>query len=262
MAKTMAKSWERVAPETFSTGVRLHEMVLEHHIQRYEFAARAIGHERPVRVLDAACGAGYGSRILKERLHPDSSVIGIDHDEPTIEYARERYGGDGVTFGLGSPGDEIDGGPLDAIVSLETLEHLAEPEAALAGFSVALCPQAHLVVSCPVTLTRDLDPFHLRDFSEREIRGLLRAAGFIESSSMEQILKHTLPDLLSDLRNWPADDTLGMPVRKGLLSYYAQNPSVFLERMATFLNPRWRYRTLTLSLRRQGARAKVATAYS
>ena len=42
------------------------------------------------KVLDVACGCGYGSALLAER-HPDKQVTGVDIDPAAIAYARQHY---------------------------------------------------------------------------------------------------------------------------------------------------------------------------
>src|SRR5215471_21461259 len=59
--------------------------LLNEHMARYTFAARLA---RGKRVLDAGCGAGYGSASLAECAH---SVIGVDVAADAVDYARAHY---------------------------------------------------------------------------------------------------------------------------------------------------------------------------
>src|SRR3954469_6922749 len=59
--------------------------LLNEHLARYTFAARLA---RGKRVLDAGCGAGYGSAELA---HAAQSVIGIDVAAEAVDFAREHY---------------------------------------------------------------------------------------------------------------------------------------------------------------------------
>ena len=56
------------------------------HWHRYVFARAFV---RGKRVLDAACGEGYGSALLADEA---ASVVGIDVDAAAIQHARSRYG--------------------------------------------------------------------------------------------------------------------------------------------------------------------------
>src|SRR6202158_4675765 len=67
------------------------------HWHRYAFARRFAAGKR---VLDAACGEGYGSALLGAVAE---SVVGVDIDASAIAHAGERYGeGDRVRFIAGS----------------------------------------------------------------------------------------------------------------------------------------------------------------
>ena len=55
------------------------------HWHRYAFARRLAAGRR---VLDAACGEGYGSAMLSEVA---ADVVGVDLDEAAVVHARSRY---------------------------------------------------------------------------------------------------------------------------------------------------------------------------
>src|SRR5690242_12845383 len=88
------------------------------HMARYEYAASVLSGKR---VLDCACGVGYGAAILSGTCE----AVGVDLDPAAIELARTRYPkqcfqiGDVYSVGLEN---------YDAFVSFETLEHLDRPE--------------------------------------------------------------------------------------------------------------------------------------
>src|SRR5262252_5618642 len=91
------------------------------HWHRYQFAS-AVASGR--RVLDAACGEGYGSALLARTAQ---SVVGLDIDAAAVQHARARYGKQSnLRF---EQGDAIAlpafASPFDLIVSFETLEHVA-----------------------------------------------------------------------------------------------------------------------------------------
>ena len=108
---------ERLVPDELSADDITGKATLELHVARYEFAARhAHG-----RVLDIACGVGYGTRLLADR---GSEAVGVDLDREAIAYATKRYGCAGVTFVAGDALAFQDGAGFDTIVSLETIEHV------------------------------------------------------------------------------------------------------------------------------------------
>ena len=93
--------------------------LLNEHMARYAFAARLA---RGKRVLDAGCGAGYGSAELAPAA---LSVIGIDVAPEAVEFARANYQLPNLEFELGSctalPHAE---GAFDLVVAFEVIEHL------------------------------------------------------------------------------------------------------------------------------------------
>src|SRR5215831_13097507 len=66
--------------------------LLNEHMARYTFAMRLA---RGKRVLDAGCGAGYGSAVLAEVAE---HVTGVDIAADAIEYARANYQAANLTF--------------------------------------------------------------------------------------------------------------------------------------------------------------------
>lgn len=91
------------------------------HMHRYH-AVKSVLKQKVV--LDAACGAGYGSSIISEVA---DTVYGIDISEEAVNYANEHYGNDKVKYQLGSIEKlEFPDKYFDAIVSFETIEHVNE----------------------------------------------------------------------------------------------------------------------------------------
>ena len=98
-------------------------------------------------VLDAACGAGYGTRLLAAKA---ARAHGVDVDDQTIAYAANRFGGDSISFHAASVVSlPFEAGYFDVIVSFETLEHLVEQEAMLEEFKRVLKPGGTLIISTP-----------------------------------------------------------------------------------------------------------------
>src|SRR6266536_6693906 len=112
------------------------------HIYRYRFATRFV---RGKRVLDIACGEGYGTAALSRA--GAASVIGVDISEETCEHARRKYGVDarqGSADQIPLPAQSI-----DVVVSFETIEHVERPEAFLDECLRVLAPGGMLVLSTP-----------------------------------------------------------------------------------------------------------------
>ena len=123
-----------------------------HHVARYQWAALALRGLAPKRVIDIACGAGYGSMMIADAF-PDSEVIGVDYDARAIEHAQASYGADNLTYRTGDITSWTSGekplGSFDAIVSFDTLEHLLHREIALIRIAEALTDAGWLLFSTP-----------------------------------------------------------------------------------------------------------------
>lgn len=161
---------ERFTPEC------VREIAYEHW-HRYAFA-RALAPGR--RVLDAACGEGYGSALLARA---GGEVLGVDLGEDAVAHARSRYGDQPhLRFQCGDVTalDELPERSFDLIVSFETLEHVSAQERMLDGFARLLAPTGLLLLSTPdrrqySDVTGERNPYHVRELYREEFESLLIA---------------------------------------------------------------------------------------
>ena len=89
----------------------------------YEWIAARVVSER---VIDMACGEGYGSDVLAASA---ASVVGVDANPEAHEHARLRYRRPNLRFERDLV--ESFAEPADAVVFLQTIEHLQDPDAVL-----------------------------------------------------------------------------------------------------------------------------------
>lgn len=162
---------ERFTPEC------VREIAYEHW-HRYAFA-RALAPGR--RVLDAACGEGYGSALLAAA--GAASVLGVDIDPAAVAHAASRYAGvASLRFEAGDATalQALPASSFDLITSFETLEHVQAQEAMLDGFARLLAPGGVLLVSTPdkhtyTDLTGVANPHHVRELYRDEFETMLAA---------------------------------------------------------------------------------------
>lgn len=151
--------------------------LLNEHMARYTFAARLA---RGKRVLDAGCGAGYGSAELARTAE---SVVGVDRAPEAIEFARAHYAVDNLTFEEAScEALPHAAGSFELVVAFEVIEHLENWRGFLQEARRVLAPNGQLVVSTPNKLyytesrgPHGANPFHVHEFSFDEFRAELTA---------------------------------------------------------------------------------------
>lgn len=188
---------ERFTPEC------VREIWYEHY-HRYAFA-QALAEGK--RVLDAACGEGYGAALVAAAAR---SVLALDVSNAAIAHAQSRYTLRQLRFEQADVTalDHLPAASFDLILSFETLEHLQEQEAMLTGFRRLLAPGGLLLVSTPDKRNySDLPNFH----NEHHVRELYR-------DEFEALLEGLFPHrrlyaqkLLFQSALWALDDSDGKP---------------------------------------------------
>jgi SAM-dependent methyltransferase len=130
-----------------------------------------------LRVIDMACGEGYGADLLATRA---ASVVGVDANPEAFEHARLRYTRDNLRFER----DLVErfSAPCDAVTFLETIEHVEEPAPLLTHFRELAGAEGTVYVSTPNRLTlaepgaeKSINPWHVREYTAAEFRTLCEA---------------------------------------------------------------------------------------
>src|SRR5438270_6185356 len=116
------------------------------HLAVYEWiGARVAG----LKVLDMACGEGYGSEVLSRSA---DSVLGVDANPEAHEHARLRYKRQNLSFERGLVEAFGEPGAFDAVVFLQTIEHVQDPGAVLEHFRGLLASRGVAFVTTPNAL--------------------------------------------------------------------------------------------------------------
>jgi len=156
------------------------EHIRDDHLVRYRHAATLFSNKK---VIDAACGVGYGSSILQ---HSGCTVDAYDISGEAIAHARVYFQGAGTVYHHANLYDVVFP-KSDVAISFETIEHLDHPR----GFLIRLRQAVkELIGSVP---NEDVNPFnksghkwHARHYTPNEIHTLLVSAGWTVTGMMSQ----------------------------------------------------------------------------
>ena len=168
---------ERPRPSMAHTGERLsHGHSLETEVEHYHRYYMARHLCRGQRVLDIACGEGYGSALLAQVA---ASVVGVDVDADAVAHAAASYVRDNLAFRTGSATDiPLPSASIDVLVSFETLEHFVDHDRFMAEARRLLRPGGKLILSTP---DRDIfsppgstpTEYHVHELTRAEFTDLL-----------------------------------------------------------------------------------------
>jgi protein-L-isoaspartate O-methyltransferase len=161
--------------ERFLPWIRESTIAYEH-LHRYALVAMLVQGQR---VLDLACGEGYGVRMLAGRA---ASVVGVDIDENVVRHASAKYGAPNIEFHSGS----ITATPIkedhsfDTVVCFEAIEHIDDHERLLLEVKRLLKPGGVFIVSTPnkavyQDVSSEENPYHVKELYFEEFQSLLAA---------------------------------------------------------------------------------------
>ena len=117
-------------------------------------------------VLDLGCGVGHSYHLLAPR-----ETIGVDVDPAVLE------GQDRVTHAVDMRELPFKDGEFSSVLSVQSLEHVPDPERVVAGAARVVRPEGVVVFVTPNRLTLGrpdeiIDPYHHVEFDAEELRGL------------------------------------------------------------------------------------------
>jgi 2-polyprenyl-3-methyl-5-hydroxy-6-metoxy-1,4-benzoquinol methylase len=158
------------------------------HVVRYQLACNYV--KPGDRVLDAACGLGYGGHVLR-KLTQAAMVTGIDGSESAIDYAGTCFADEDGRgeFRCGTLPEvlaEFPDGSFEVVVCFETLEHVADPVALIGEFFRVLSPGGRLIASVPNDWSdesgEDPNPYHLHVYNWSRLRSEFSESFILENA--------------------------------------------------------------------------------
>jgi ubiquinone/menaquinone biosynthesis C-methylase UbiE len=144
------------------------------HWHRYHYVRPLVAGKR---VLDVACGEGYGSRLLAGAA---ANVTGVDIAKDAITHARATYASQvNLAFIEAScTALPLEDAAFDVVVSFETIEHITEHDSFLDEVKRVLTPNGVLMISSPnkaeYTDAQNFhNEFHVKELYRDELQALL-----------------------------------------------------------------------------------------
>ena len=146
------------------------------HIHRYEEASGIIGKESR-KILDIACGTGFGSNYLASLGH---TVVGADISKDAIDECNNKYHSDRLIYkvidGLNIP---YENEYFDVVVSFETIEHTTEFKRMLQEFKRVIKQDGLVIISTPNFIINSpkgiiINPYHTQEWTYRELEQILK----------------------------------------------------------------------------------------
>lgn len=146
------------------------------HLHRYEEAAKLLGHRKPLKILDIACGSGFGSDFLAQL---GNTVIGGDLSETTIAECRKKFHQSDLSFEI------MDGTNLpyeneyfDVVISFETIEHTTQYQKMLNEFKRVVKKDGMIILSTPNFLVNSphgiiINPYHTQEWVYEDLLKIL-----------------------------------------------------------------------------------------
>jgi SAM-dependent methyltransferase len=182
------------------------EHLLRYHVVRGLCAGK--------RVLDVACGEGYGSYLLAT--WGAARVVGIDVAVDAIKVAQRIFAHPNVTYLRGDAcrlADVLaDDETFDVIVSFETIEHVGDIGGLLSGIAARRAPGATIVISCPNDHAEsEENPHHLRAFTLTEFQEITSATlgpateWWLGTPILGEILQNLRPPIFKRAAGGPDD---------------------------------------------------------
>ena len=160
----MKDTGERLIPEGHTQSLTYGE-----HLSRYRSVLEVV---KDKIVVDIASGAGYGTNLIASKA---KHVTGVDYSEDAIEYAKKLYSATNLKFIKGDALDlPFEDNSVDVVVSLETIEHLTDPEKFVKEVKRVLRPNGVFIVSTPNDDEYiEGNEFHLHEFRLKDLKKLI-----------------------------------------------------------------------------------------
>lgn len=197
----LSSNWTGERVETY-----INNEIMVEHLHRYAIADELVKNKK---VLDIACGEGYGSFLMAANAY---SVTGVDNNALVIKNACEKYKRPNLEFVEGQAEKlPLEDHIYDIVVSFETLEHLENHQLLFNEIKRVLKKEGVLIISTPNKLFYSdkngyINPFHKKELYLNEFKELLSKSftnyrvysqTYINGSLIREIDSESIKDVYS-----------------------------------------------------------------
>jgi cyclopropane fatty-acyl-phospholipid synthase-like methyltransferase len=183
--KTLADLFFYKKAERWVKGFMNYKTEVEHLI-RYKFILDFVKNKK---VLDIACGCGYGSYIIVKDGNAEK-VVGVDLDKDAIRYGNYRYTDDRISRYVNDATTFKSNDLFDVIVSFETIEHIPDYRLLIQNFHENLVNNGILFISTPInyiTTTELSNPYHVIEWNFNDFHLLFNETFEIQDIYLQNI---------------------------------------------------------------------------
>jgi ubiquinone/menaquinone biosynthesis C-methylase UbiE len=156
---------------------RVYPRLFDEHLARYKLATRYV---RGKRVLDLACGTGYGSHFMA--VNDAAEVLGIDISKEAIDSCQSDYSANNLAFArMDSTRLALNDEYFDAVCAFEIIEHIEKANQCLRESKRVLKEGGLLMISTPnksffsPNSETPSNPYHVREYYFEEFQSLLQS---------------------------------------------------------------------------------------
>lgn len=140
----------------------------------YLWAREMLGPSAAGKILDIASGTGYGADVLSAGAE---RVVACDDDLPALEESKANYSRNNIVF-LQCRGENLPlrSGSFQAVVSLETVEHIPDDKGFISELRRVLAPGGLLAMTTPFRETHcdhPQNPHHVREYSVDSLKRII-----------------------------------------------------------------------------------------
>jgi 2-polyprenyl-3-methyl-5-hydroxy-6-metoxy-1,4-benzoquinol methylase len=216
---------ERINPIELDFNEAIDEESFKIHLERYAFAVQQL---IPGNILDIACGTGYGSKYIAEHTS-NLKIAAVDVSEDAIKLATEIYNHTNIEYHVGNAYKYIPPFSVTNVISLETIEHLENPQIFIEHICSFLNSGSRIIVSVPITPTMDYNPYHLHDYTAKKICSLFESKNCRLINSKTQIQKFNFKKIFQN-----KNPRIKINILK-LFFFYAKKPQKIVTRINSLL---------------------------